>query len=69
MTTITLRQNAALNRLTIEFEGVEHVYDLALLSRSERAIVAGMVRDAFAGGEHDQRAVAAATLRRHQVAA
>ncbi len=68
MTTITLRQNAALNRLTIEFEGVEHVYDLAPLSRSERVIVAGMVRDAFAGKKRLPDA-AAATLRRHQVAA
>ncbi len=68
MTTITLRQNAAMNRLTIELDGVTHSYDLAPLSRSERAVLAGMVRDAFAGMKRLPDA-AAATLRRHEVAA
>ena len=46
MTKITLRQNAEVNSLTIEAPGCDtHVYDLAPLNRSQRATIAGMVRD------------------------
>ena len=46
MTKITLRQNAEVNSLTISFSsGDKNVYDLAPLNRSQRAIIASMVRD------------------------
>ncbi len=46
MTKITLRQNAEVNRLTVtDYGGGEHVYDLAPLTRSQRSVIAGMVRD------------------------
>ena len=46
MTTITLRQNAEVNRLTVALaDGTRAEYDLAPLNRSQRNVIAGMVRD------------------------
>ena len=44
MTTITLRQNAEVNRLTVKLEdGTKAEYNLAPLNRSQRNVIAGMV--------------------------
>ena len=45
MTKITLRQNAEVNSLTIEREEGWYTYDLTPLNRSQRSVIAGMVRD------------------------